>query len=377
MYSQQELDDAVAAGAITSDSANALRAFVANQRHSTIVDEEQFRLLTGFNDIFVAIAGVILLFAVGWIGHSLGAAIDLDFDGNGPSPLSGAAVAATAWGLASYFTARRRMALPSILFLFAFIGGLFWAAGTTLGLIFEDAIRGNDDEALAAWLAAVAAAVAAAGAYLHWRRFKVPVTVAAGAVSAAGIIGAIVVAIFAPSVSNDALDTILLVTALLLGIGVFLFAMRWDMADPSRVTRKSDVAFWLHLAAAPMIVHPVFALLGLTGGSASVGEGVLVIILYVALAGVALAIDRRAVLVSGLLYVLFALTRLFEEFGAVELNIALTAFVIGSALLLLSAFWHEARGAVLKILPAGLVGRLPDLHSVRRQAAAEVSPSQA
>ena len=57
----------------------------------------------------------------------------------------------------------------------------------------------------------------------------------------------------------------------------------------------------------------------------------------------ALAIDRRALLVSALAYVLYALNRLFEQFGAVELNVALTALVIGSALLMLSAFWHQAR----------------------------------
>ena len=50
-------------------------------------------------------------------------------------------------------------------------------------------------------------------------------------------------------------------------------------------------------------------------------------------------------LVSALAYVLYALTELFKQFGAVELNVALTALVIGSALLLLSAFWHQARRA--------------------------------
>ena len=73
----------------------------------------------------------------------------------------------------------------------------------------------------------------------------------------------------------------------------------------------------------------------------------------------ALAIDRRALLVSALAYVLFAMQQLFEQFGAVELNVALTALVIGSALLLLSAFWHQARSAVVKPLPAGLRERLP------------------
>jgi hypothetical protein len=142
---------------------------------------------------------------------------------------------------------------------------------------------------------------------------------------------------------------------------VFLFAMRWDSSDPARVTRRSDVAFWLHLLAAPMIVHPVFTLLGLNDGSASVGEGLVVIALYVALGLTALAIDRRALLVSALAYVLFALNRLFETVGAVELNVALTALVIGSALLLLSAFWHQARAAIVTRLPAALRGKLPTL----------------
>jgi hypothetical protein len=54
--------------------------------------------------------------------------------------------------------------------------------------------------------------------------------------------------------------------------------------------------------------------------------------------------------------------RLFEQFGAVELNVALTALVIGSALLLLSAFWHQARSAVVKPLPSGLRERLPIIN---------------
>ena len=78
----------------------------------------------------------------------------------------------------------------------------------------------------------------------------------------------------------------------------------------------------------------------------------------------ALAIDRRALLVSALVYVLWALTHLFQTSGAVELSFALTALVIGSALLLLSAFWHSARRTVVKPLPAGLQAKLPVLDRV-------------
>ena len=357
MYSQQDLDDAVASGAMTAESAAALRSFVEGQRALPAVDEEHFRLITGFNDIFVSIAAAILLFAVGWIGQSIGDSIGLVVDENGPSPLAPFAIAGVSWALALFFTARRRMALPSILLLLAFVFGVFAATGFALVSMIGEPPA--EQEAL--YIGAVASAsglVAALAAWAHWRRFKVPITIAAGAAAAAAIIIGMVIAILG---EVETAPNVLWATVLLLGIGVFLFAMRWDSSDPARQTRRSDVAFWLHLLAAPMIVHPVFTLLGLNDGSASIGEGLLVILLYVALGLTALAIDRRALLVSALAYVLFALQALFREFGAVELNIALTALVIGSALLLLSAFWHQARRAIVQPLPEGLRARLPYL----------------
>ncbi|MFL6731707.1 MAG: hypothetical protein ACJ8EP_05125, partial [Sphingomicrobium sp.] len=147
MYSQQELDDAVASGVISADAASALRAHVEGQRSTAIPDEEQFRLITGFNDIFVSIAAAILLFAVGWIGQSIGQSTGLfitDHGEIGPSVLAPLAVAATAWGLALFFTGRRRMALPSILLLLAFVAGVLLTAGFGLVQIIG-ADRTNDN----------------------------------------------------------------------------------------------------------------------------------------------------------------------------------------------------------------------------------------
>jgi uncharacterized membrane protein YfcA len=358
MYSQHDLDEAVASGALSADAATSLRSFVEKQRSLPAVDEEHFRLISGFNDIFVSIAAAILLFAVGWIGQSIGQSAGLTVDVDGPSPLAPAAVAATAWGLALFFTAKRRMALPSILLLLAFVGGVFAAAGFSLVLAFGEHNLDNN-QMLGGILASLAATIAAAGAWLHWKRFRVPITVAAGAAAVAAIAIGLLVAVIGPI---DQMKDIILGFILVLGVGVFLFAMRWDSSDPARTTRRSDVAFWLHLLAAPMIVHPVFTLLGLNDGNATIGEGLLVILLYVVLGITALAIDRRALLVSALAYVLFALQALFREFGAVELNVALTALVIGSSLLLLSAFWHQARGMVVRPLPEGLRARLPNLE---------------
>jgi hypothetical protein len=357
MYSQNEIDEAVAAGALSAEAATALRVHIENQRALPTQDEEQFRLITGFNDIFVAIAAAILLFAVGFIGQWIGMRTGLMVEGpDGPSFLAPLFVAATAWGLALFFTAKRRMAFPSILLLLAFIGGVFVTAGFALVQgIGTEALDNNPT--LAGILGAVAAAIAAAGAFLHWKRFMVPITVAAGAASVAAIVVGLVVAAMGQRIEEA--ENLVLSLVLLLGVGTFLFAMWWDGSDRARLTRRSDVAFWLHLLAAPMIVHPVFTLLGLNDGNATVGEGLVVIALYIAIGFTALAIDRRALLVSALAYVLFALNRMFEQFGAVELNVALTALVIGSALLMLSAFWHQARTSVVKTLPTGLRERLP------------------
>jgi len=354
MYSQTEIDEAVAAGALSPEAATALRNHIEQQRHMPTPDEEQFRLITGFNDIFVSIAAAILLFAVGFVGQWIGERSGLAIE-NGPSFLGSAMVAATSWSLALFFTARRRMALPSILLLLAFVGSVFAATGMLIVQIVGSAAF-EDSNAMVGALVAGSGAIAAAAAWVHWKTFRVPITVAAGAAAVVALAAGL---LFSALPNTPEAGKIILGFVLLLGIGTFLFAMWWDSSDRARLTRRSDVAFWLHLLAAPLIVHPVFSLLGLNDGNATIAEGLVVILLYVVLGVTALAVDRRALLVSALAYVLFALNRLFEQLGTVELNVALTALVIGSALLMLSAFWHQARALVVRPLPASLRERLP------------------
>lgn len=345
MYSESDLQAAVDAKVLTPEAAAAFRSHIASVRSAPAADEESFRLITGFNDIFVSIAAVILLMAVAWIGASVHTA------------LGGAFVAGSAWVLAEYFTRKRRMALPSIVLVLAFSGGVF---ATMVGLLFEhgEAIFGNHlGDTTGAILFGSMALVTAAATWAHWKRFMVPITVAAGTAALAATAVALVLSITGMPDRPDALVMSLVLTA---GIGVFALAMWWDRSDRVRQTRRSDVAFWLHLLAAPMIAHPIFHLLGVTEGN-NIGSGaaVMVVAIYVLFGLIALAIDRRALLVSALAYVLFALTQLFREFGAVELNVALTAFVIGSALLLLSAFWQNARAVVVGMLPDNLANQLP------------------
>jgi len=67
-------------------------------------------------------------------------------------------------------------------------------------------------------------------------------------------------------------------------------------------------------------------------------------------------------MVSALTYVLYAFSALLKLYGVVSLSFALTALVIGSALLLLSAFWHPTRAAVLRAFPDALRAHLAPLR---------------
>ncbi len=392
MYSEEDINSAVTAGALSAESAAAFRAHMTQLRELPRGSEENFRLINSFNDIFVAIGVIIMLVAAGAIGQALGTAIYPPPDWNtmyaqaiAPTEAqmkaaSGARevsenlgilfgalfVAATAWPLAEFFTRKRRMALPSIILLLAYVGGVF-AAVLSAAIAAIDTDGAN---ALPAILFSVSALVAAGAAYLHWRRFMVPITVAAGSAAiAATVVGLLLAGLTELAPEHD--ETIALSLVFLTGLAVFAFAMWWDIGDRERITRRSDVAFWLHLLAAPMIAHPVFALIGVIDGD-DIGTGAVFAVLgvYIVFGLVALAIDRRALLVSALAYVLIALTILFDRFGAVELSFALTALVIGSALLSLSAFWAPIRRAVVSKLPTQWQARLPDTTGVPASATA-------
>ncbi len=343
MYSDLDIEAAIRAGVITREAGQALRDFVARSRATPGADEEQFRLLTGFNDIFVTIAIVLVLLALGWLGSSVSVSA------------GGAAVALASWGLAEYFTRRRRMALPSIVLVAAFVASV--AEAGVMGLVAWRDGGGSDSQNAA--LLGLCAVVTAAAGYAHWRRFAVPITVALA--TGAGL-GAIVLLLLwqFPALLGHTVPLVLSA-----GLLVFGFAMWWDSRDRLRVTRRSDVAFWLHLLAAPLIVHPIFNLLGLLRGSAAPPQSALIAVeLYGVLAVAALVVDRRALLVSALAYVLYAITALLRGAGSLSSALALAALCIGVGLLMLSALWQRSRAPLVRALPPWLQAGVPPVFGV-------------
>ncbi len=338
----------VARGIITGDQALALDRLAREDgaARDEPRDDERLRFITGFADIFVTLGLVLFLGAVTYFGsESLGNAAGY------------ALVAGLAWGLAEFFTRVRRMALPSIVLLLAFAHAGFSSLSALLAApldlggasLFEflDLTPGT----------ALPMAGAAFGTVLlvaaHYRRFAVPITVAAGAAATAAFALALVLAV-APGFAERFLALLLFVA----GLAVFTLAMRFDLADAGRLTRRTDIAFWLHLLAAPLMVHPILSTLA-TGGDGTRGAMIAVLAIVLALAVVALAIDRRALLVSGLVYAGIAFGALIRDAGFPGGTVPASLLALGTFILALSAGWHPLRARVLRALPRPWAARLP------------------
>lgn len=328
MYTDEDLEKAVEKGILDEDSVDNFRHFISQRKLTGVLDEENLRLIGSFNDVFVVIACLLLLFSSAWVVNTVHPAFAMSV------------VASLSWGLAEFFVRKRKMALPAIVLLISFVTAVF----ATCVLLFDKPTE-------TAYM--LAAAVTSVATWMHWRRFKVPLTVAAGTATAVIFVIALLLSLY------PGLKEFVLYLVFFSGVVTFIIAMLWDSADLNRKTKKSDVAFWLHLVSAPLIVHPIFATLGVFQGSEGVLSVLVIVLLYVVLTAISLTIDRRAFMVSSLIYVLYALTSLLQIYGMAGDSFAFIGVVIGSSLLLLSGFWHKSRSVLIGYLPAYIQRRVP------------------
>jgi len=351
MPTREQLDEAVAAGVIGRAEADRLADFLARRERGPAQpeDAESIRFVRGFHDIFLTIGIVLLLTGVAYtVGLFAGT-------------FAFAAVALTALALAFYFTVRRRLTLPSIALSLGFGISLGYLVGTVgLGLwqsLAPGMFAGPGGAATEpyAWVCIAAAiALASFGYYLY---FRLPFTLGQTAVAVAATALFLLQALF-----PDGAAGLRAPLFLALGLGTFALAMGYDLRDPARDTRRADCAFWLHLAAAPMIVNSAMGFVW-TAEQASLGLGdaISTIMLIAALAVVALIIDRRAILVAGLIYFGIALSVIINRTGMDEASVtAFTVLGLGAALLLLGVGWRRTRHLVVsQLVPAALARRLP------------------
>jgi hypothetical protein len=322
-FGRAELETAVAKAVIDRSAADSLAEFlVQNRTAASDPDEERLRLITGFNDIFVTIGIGLFLGALGYLLSSYGGLV------------SSSSQAIAAWGLAEVFTKRKRMALPSIVLLVVFVVSsagavsfLFSPYPTSSTFLDDSGLYDIGMPNISYGLTAVAASV------LHWLRFHVPITIAA----------------FAAGLALVAVATIEM---------LFALAMKFDMSDRNRTTQRTDIAFWLHLLAAPLIVHSVVRPL-LAESVLNTGAAIAILSLFAVLSFVALAVDRRALLVSSLLYLGYASSQILTWSGVAFKNLGFSVLIVGGTVLVLSVAWQPLRRVVLSILPPNIRNLVP------------------
>ena len=352
MIASEILAKGVERGIITAEQAERLRALeTAGEPPELPVspDDEQLRFIGGFSDIFVTIGLAMFLGAVGYFALS----------SSGPLGMW-IAVAVTAWLLAEFFTRRRRMALPSIVLLIVFAWAAFAASAIFLG---PGATPYNSSQSTWALFAlgVIEPAMLAGAAFLtvlltalHYWRFRVPITIAAGCGALLLTVVGLASGLF-PQLPRGAHSVLILAC----GLAIFGLAMRFDMTDPERLTRRTDIAFWLHLLAAPLIVHSFISGVLDVGSKLEPKPAVSVVAVFLALSFVAVLIDRRALLVSGLAYAGGAFWTLIRQAGLSDITTPLTILTLGAFVLLLSAGWKPLRAGILKLAPLALTRRLP------------------
>ena len=340
MLRNEDLEAAVKAGVITAEQQVALEAQAGSRRAArpfVAGRDERFRFLRGFNDVFLTL-GVVLVagaFLTQWSPAQ---------NAGGLTLVAGAAVL---WAISEVLVARHKAVLPGMAAVVC-IGALCGIAGAQWATIhgfnaITSGAPGLDkmvrDYPFGVWLAA-----AGSGGFavlLFYLRFRLPFALLPLGLGLMATVLLALINTFGLATTKPMING----TALLLGLGAFALAMRYDASDPERLTRRSDCGFWLHLAAAPFIVHPVISMLA-AGETAGAALATIAVVLMLGV--VALAIDRRALLVSSLAYFGLAVGYLMRSSsGDIGSSLTLTLGLLGLFVILMGLGWHRLRGVLL------------------------------
>ena len=344
MPTRDDYNAAVAEGIIDARQAERLVSFFTaratddpwNISDDKVVETEDVRFVRGFHDIFIAV-GVALLFAgltiAGQVTETVTASL--------------AVAAAIAWALAEFLARRRRLVLPSIVLCIAFIlcaGGTVWSA---LGLEeyykeFHGVAKSGGTGFIMTSLTGLAAAL------IFFARFRLPF--ALGVSAACGITLAFSTLLY---IDRSFVDGHITAILLIAGLCVFAAAMAFDLSDRKRRTLRADNAFWLHLLAAPLMVHSILTFVSFGKDSNNEVAGAAAVIgVVMMLALVALFIDRRAMLVVGLGYLGAAIAVVISELSVTGTTVAaITLIILGAGVVALGSGWQASRSVLFRILP--------------------------
>ncbi|MCZ0732936.1 hypothetical protein [Phreatobacter sp. AB_2022a] len=381
MISRETLDSAVAQGVITAQQRDQLDALERRSFPGAADDagsaEENLRLIGGGNDLFVTVGSVLLTVGFYFVLTTLL-----------PDRRAwiAALVAAFSWALAEVVTRQHRMKLSSTVLSLFFV----LSFGVALGL--EILARHPIQKPESIWqLLALRQQVSSAGylflggvmvaVALYFWRFKVPILAGIFAIAATLLAflqtalllydGVTTGAVALPRLADvPELVRAALYMPLVCGLIVFGTAVALDISDRERRKVWSDCAFWLHVVSAPMLVHPLFIMA--TGQDVVMGRiqpdanaTVMLAVLIVAFVYVALAIDRRSLLVPTLAYFgslgIYTLIHSTASSTGVP-PFALILLVVGALIVTFGAGWQHIRRLIIRpTLPQAVLDRLPPI----------------
>lgn len=384
MLTRDHLDQAVDRSVITADQRERLIALAADATATdTAGDAEVFsidenmRLIGGGNDVFVTI-GVVML-SVG-----LFAAL-MTIAGSGTLTVF-VTMAVFIWAVAEFITRQRRMRLSSTV-----LGvGFLYCVQALLTVVVTDrfslSIPENPLQLVAmrpviGMAGTVLLAGTAVAAVVYFWRFRVPIMAGAIALCLTALAflyvslflydGVVEGRLAAPALADlpellrDALYMPLICGLVVFGVGVL-----FDLRDRNRLTIWSDCAFWLHVISAPLLVHPLFIMS--TGqdvvfGEIEPGTGAMVMlgILIAVFVYVALAIDRRSLLIPTLAYfgslgIYYLVNSAANQTGIPPF--ALILVVVGTLIMVFGAGWQRIRNLIIRpTLPKWTLEKLPPI----------------
>jgi len=387
VISDETLERAVASGVISAGQRDRLhamergameRAALAPDNDADDGTEENLRLIGGGNDLFVTVGTVLLTAGFYFVLTTLMP---------GRTLWIAALVAAFSWAVAEIVTRQHRMKLSSTVLSLAFVGAIAVVLGLTALERYPIRMPETIWQLLAlrstlAWAGYLFLGGIIAAAIVYFLRFRVPVLAGVMAV-AATLLAFLQTAVLlydgvaSGSVTMPAMEEMpqllraSLYMPLVCGLIVFAVAVALDIHDRERRTIWSDCAFWLHVVSAPMLVHPLFILS--TGqdvvfGRIEPGTGATVMLaaLILGFVYVALAIDRRSLLVPTLAYFgslgIYYLVNTAANTTGIP-PFALILLAVGALIIFFGAGWQRIRRLIVgSTLPTSVLDRLPPIR---------------
>jgi len=330
MISKSTLQKAVNENIIETEQLEPLYAFFQNEKAdaepNTDVDgrDEPLKFIRSFGDVFIMLGIILLAIAVNRINFTGYEAI---------IPIVGFIV------VAEWLVRVRRLALPGIAIL---VSVLFFVTKAT---------PPEYDISTMAGMAALSLT-----SLLFYLRYKMPFSLLP--------LMASLLAMTVIQIGVDILETPIVFAVF--GLIVFAVAMWFDSQDTKRISHMSDSAFWLHLLAAPLIVHGVMASMLLSDSSwlSFVNKESVIFIFFAVFFLLALFVDRRAMLVSTQLYVIYALTQLFQDKLASTQDLMIYILMaIGLFVIYFGAYWYKTRCLLFGFMSGTNISKyIPDLN---------------